>query len=543
MEDIIKYHKIIVKNINYVIIDPIENLNKLISVKKNQEEIFNYIKESNLNFIDICYNFDIILRYTIQNNNIIISPIEILGVHLIRLIGLKLISNYSLEQEIIIKNNFINNFLFEINNLFENKIIITNYCTICGEPLKIKNINKIQVCSKQNCLHESISLVLDNRITELYNKDPVLCEFLIQILINGALHPKKEKIFKPFPIIKNINNLDMLNKLIYEENSKNNLNINNILESKSDIELFKKIGQKSYAIINNAISNNYFSISTIQNKIIYNNIPELNSITTDFEQIKFIGFNYTYEIESSFKKKNFLFHGTSLYSWYPIIKNGLKVMSGTEFQTNGAAYGNGIYFSDSFEFSLNYSITNSNTNIKVVGVFEINDDIKKYLKTTNIYVIDNENIILLRYLIIINNKCNNYKSITNYFIKYLTSINKINNTNSINIKNKRLNSEIKLLKSNSNIQLIDTVNFDIFHEIKWIIKLNNINNKSYNLIIYFNDYPKLPPKIILETDLNKNILCNDLLQELNPSNWEANFTLLTIIDKLYNYLSQQYLVI
>jgi hypothetical protein len=74
------------------------------------------------------------------------------------------------------------------------------------------------------------------------------------------------------------------------------------------------------------------------------------NVITDSTVI-FIHINYSAEIENKFQQNHYLFHGSSIYSWYPIVKNGLKVMSGTALQANGAVYGHGIYFSDSFKFS------------------------------------------------------------------------------------------------------------------------------------------------------------------------------------------------
>ena len=347
--------------------------------------------------------------------------------------------------------------------------------------------------------------------------------------------------------------MEALKTKLDEEGKKGNLDIENIKKSKTDIELYRKIGPVAYGIINNAVSNNYFSMSTIKKfstEVLSSQrlrlISENNSSVFDSDKIKFIGFNYSYETESTFKKENFLFHGTPFYSWYPIIKNGLKVMSGTEFQANGAAFGNGIYFSDSFQFSLGYSsssrtfsyVDKNNDTKSVVGIFEINDNIEKYKKSTNIYVIDNDKIMLLRYLVIIENGTNlNYQEITDYFFKYLGRINKSNEKKSINIKNKRLGGEMKLLDANPNV-----LDVKMIDECKhWIIQLKDIKDKKIKLIIYFNDYPRLPPKIMIDSNINKKLISDDsnnlILPELNPSKWDVTLNLSKIVDKVYNCIS------
>lgn len=58
---------------------------------------------------------------------------------------------------------------------------------------------------------------------------------------------------------------------------------------------------------------------------------------------------YTIEGESKI-----LFHGTSLVNLYSIMRNGIRTMSKSKYQTNGAAYGHGIYLTDVFSRALSY---------------------------------------------------------------------------------------------------------------------------------------------------------------------------------------------
>jgi ubiquitin-protein ligase len=558
IRQIIDNHSVFFVNNKYEILDPESKLYNVdvLGRERSQEEIIESIckSSSEYNYIDYKYNNELEIRYKYEDNKINLIPLDINSVHLIRLIGIKKIPKYDLKLDICVEPIYFTDILFEINYVLDkNKSIsITDYCTICSKKLKIKGLGKIQCCEEQNCITNSKIKVLDNRITESYFKDPELTEFLIQVLITGTIHPKQEKIFKPLPILPEINNLVALKTKLDEEEKNGNLDIKNIKKSKTDIELYRIIGSVAYGIINNAISDNYFSMSTIKKfstEVLdsqrLRNISENKSSVFDSEQVKFIGFNYSYEIESTFKKENFLFHGTPLYSWYPIIKNGLKVMSGTEFQANGAAFGNGIYFSDSFQFSLNYSsygniYTNKNnkTTKYVVGIFEINDDIEKFKKAPNIYVIDNDKIMLLRYLVIVeNNHIVNYQEITDYFFKYLGGINKSNQKKSVNIKNKRLNGEMKLLDSNQNVSDVKIID----ESKNWIIELKDIKKKKIKLIIYFNDYPRLPPKITIESNINKKIISDDsnnlILPELNPSKWDVTLNLSKIVDKVHVCLS------
>lgn len=51
----------------------------------------------------------------------------------------------------------------------------------------------------------------------------------------------------------------------------------------------------------------------------------------------------------------YAFHGSGLSNWHAILRNGLKNMSGTEGQLNGAAYGSGIYLAADSQTSFGYA--------------------------------------------------------------------------------------------------------------------------------------------------------------------------------------------
>ncbi len=531
---IIKKHQEIFINNNYTLIDPDSKTNELKQYKPSQDEIIKFIKENDLNNVIIKYG-KYIYNYIFDNkNDIKIIPLNINSIHIIRLL--------KYDSFILTTKIKFDHILYSLNFHIEQNDFIFNLCTICGSDLEYKGFDKINCCKKKTCLIEFKHVPVDNKITDLYKKDPFLCELLINILIYGTRHPKKDKIFKLLPIVDNFDNLI---KLVKKES--NNLVISKINCCSNDVELYDLIGKDAYALMSYAIMDNYFSLSTIRNfETSLLNIKKLKITDNVFDSsdVKFIGFNYSYEIETKFKKKYFLFHGTPLHSWYPIIKNGLRVMSGTEFQVNGAAHGKGIYFSDSFSMSDSYATSSdAKTNIKkIIGVFEILEEPTKYKKSEEIFVIDDDTKILLRYLIVCTNCLSSSYSeeLTNYFIKYLGSINKINDDKSIKIKNKRFDAEMKLLNINKKI-----INITIIDETtKWIVELDKIKNIHVKLIVHFNDYPKFPPKISIDSDVNpliiKNICdenLNIIISELTPYKWEITYNLSKIVDIIHNHIS------
>ena len=82
-------------------------------------------------------------------------------------------------------------------------------------------------------------------------------------------------------------------------------------------------------------------------------------------------------------ESKFLFHGTHSKNMYSIARNGILSMSGTNFQSNGAAYGPGIYLSDSLSFASNYSNFDTSQKSLIILCYQVKNINKK---NNNIFV-------------------------------------------------------------------------------------------------------------------------------------------------------------
>lgn len=513
INNFLSLHQILYPNDKYNILEKSETsivISYMISTKSNMEKNDNnkieikYIYNLKKNFLEIEI-INIELSNINDENNLLISK------HISRLIDTRKLKYIKISENTIIE------FIFDLKKIINEYY---NYCTICGLELEIKGLTNISYCNNSQCITKSYETVIDNNVINSYIKDPEVFSFLLEFLIIGTQHNKGELAFTPLPIISNITNLQELKKLINKnilEIEKNKL-ITSIKESKNDLELIEKINLEIYAIIKNAISNNYFSMSS-----------------RDEKEFSIININYSADIENKFPQKYFLFHGSDLSSWYPIIKNGLKIMSNTKLMANGSAHGNGIYFSDSFQLASGYaSIKNKICGYgkyKVVGVFEILEDPIKWKKTNNIYVIDDDKVILLRNIVLFNSNHNN-KNINDYFLKMKPIEKQINKLGIGTLKSKRLEIEYKKLSS------LDFINLIIVEDnYKWNIKLKKIKSKNIELEIFFSNYPINPPTIKL---INSKIKINGFIEKngnilldlLNPNNWIVTNNLSVILNTI-----------
>lgn len=106
----------------------------------------------------------------------------------------------------------------------------------------------------------------------------------------------------------------------------------------------------------------------------------------------------------SFRK---LFHGSPYGCWHSILKNGIKIYSQTKYQTTGAAYGDGIYLSDTMSRSGSYSRSVNlgdkwkcrlGNTLSCAAIVEVNEG--TYTTNSNIFVAKKEEEVFLRYLLV-----------------------------------------------------------------------------------------------------------------------------------------------
>jgi len=171
-----------------------------------------------------------------------------------------------------------------------------------------------------------------------------------------------------------------------------------MIVANDDEDLVQLIGSETYGFIKFLLHLNHM------NNVIYIENCKLIFQDDSASRYKQFKLRYTLEIESKFQKTRYLFHGTPAENIIPILATGLRNCSNTDLQLHGAAYGNGIYLSDSAEFSLSYcrAATIDGNNMMAMLVYEVLDN-PKWFKTTNTYVVDDESALVLRYIIVVAN--------------------------------------------------------------------------------------------------------------------------------------------
>lgn len=377
-------------------------------------------------------------------------------------------------------------------------------------------------------------LLSSNYLCEYYSRNPIVMKFLFNLAIS-AINSKRDVYYPKYPnITNNIKNFnyDTIDKYF--------------IDVKSDIHL--KFTPNFYKFLVFTLSTNPIDISKFK----------INEIDVDIFKI-----NYHPKKEKEFNQKIIdngnksfrMFHGSKMENWYSIIYSGLKNLSNTKNMINGCAHGSGVYFSNSIDFALGYSD-------KFLAVAEIIGNETDFKKTSHIYVVNDDSLILIKYLVLFkHNKLDKIerKIVTSKLLCDHT-INEDVIKKKTQLNNKRITKEInKMMKSNvlseSNIELLiddDISNFNIkFYDFRHEDNIyKNLEKIDQNYIIANikipNDYPFNPPFIRIisphfYTDefsfvKNNGAIC---LDHLVPSKWTPSLKIENLLIQIRCYLSNE----
>jgi len=306
--------------------------------------------------------------------------------------------------------------------------IVKEFCVSCGEKLPYPS-NNFMSCEHDLCRYKLDELNTGDDIVNMYQERPNILRLLLETALTSVKSDRRTSIFEPFPPKYLVNNKEFIKRgelsllngtelykqfapidtLLHNKTIKSIMN--DISKASSDAELAENIGDELYYLIKFMVKSNKTDLKEVK---LFNN--------SDDYHINQFSIIHSPEVEEKFKthtknKTNYLFHGSSFENWYSILCNGIKIMSNTKLMVNAAAHGAGIYLSDSFAFSCEYSDRRRVSDNIIVAVFEINGNKSQYKKTHNIYTINNNDDLLLRYLLVLPRK--NYrtydKSVSQYF--------------------------------------------------------------------------------------------------------------------------------
>lgn len=267
-------------------------------------------------------------------------------------------------------------------------------CIICGISIEFTDTNT-KICGQDECEYKSRTMFNenDNYIFDFVNSSMNEAKFLLSTVKWSINSEKYKLLYTPVPYFLEFNEAEtLLNiKTIFSKiNIKNELN--DIIEMKSDRMIFDNYGPIKYGLFKFTLKSNLMDFKNtnmfnIKSLIVY----EVNHYTHNVAM-----FNKKVKKEGS----SYLFHGSINPNWYSIMMNGLKNYSKTDRMTNGAAYGEGIYLSNTASLSAQYCRRgNIPKSGYVIGVFEVIGDIELYRKRNDIFVVNDDKKLRLKYIL------------------------------------------------------------------------------------------------------------------------------------------------
>jgi len=267
----------------------------------------------------------------------------------------------------------------------------------------------------------------DNYVITQYKSAPGVSEFLLRNGYYAMNSSRAHIIFEPYPLSwrfdksdrnKLIDTLD-INGIVKSKNIEKNIEtvLRTVENSYNDMELIEHLGINTYELVRFILESNKMMIKPDNLLKSTDTITIANASVTPKEfklqlesilQFKLI---HTQLVEDKFKDKKtvYLYHGSHYENWYSIMRKGAKIGSNSKYFMNGAALGNGIYLSNDINMSLGYSndlLYNASSRYNkdddhqiILAIFEVIDN-PKWHKSGTIYVVDDENALILRYLLV-----------------------------------------------------------------------------------------------------------------------------------------------
>lgn len=437
----------------------------------------------------------------------------------------------------------------------------------------------------------------DDNFLKNIKQSPEVARVILENAIAAFNSSRCDLIYSPIPLtwidLATTHNFDEKKRIT---NLKNilvlNLDIEFICEviekSITEVEIYNKLGHDTYTFVKftlgitniQMVSYEFVSFVEIMNEVIKTkngdshttNLETINNFKNNFQQFQIL---HTPIKESLFKDKKtlLLFHGSPRENWYRITSDRIRNCSNTKLQIHGNVYGNGIYASDDPFVSTGYcgryysNNTGNNTDKKiknsVLAIYEVleNKEKNNWNKSHGIYVIDDENALILRFLFTFNSENSNFNNIVFNIIKKKMETNQAYSEYS-NKKKEELEMPINMVRLKKEYmktkKIVDsgkcgyTFNLKIEDNLTiWIIDLQKVDNEKLQLqmqklniphitieIEFKPGYPHKPPFVrILNPRFKQNTghitlggsICMELLSN---QGWNPIMTIDSLINQI-----------
>ena len=286
-------------------------------------------------------------------------------------------------------------------------------CPICYKKHET-NVETLVPC--KDCLIQFMEFEYGKNIETYIIENPILTELLISLTYHACCdRMRRDFVLNPYPE----KYISKENNRIYDDII---IDINKLPSVTIMQELIRTNEFRSYFFDDFFLKQQYYLLNWIINSnrtnlILVIEYNELEKKLMENYDSKALLFKITNAPEKEVEFRNakndeteYAYHGSSISNWHSIIRHSLKILSGTEYMSTGAAYGNGIYLAKNINMAISYSKTSS------WGQWEQSERnykqciliVEKY-KNINInnkvppemYVVNDDRLIIMRYLLVL----------------------------------------------------------------------------------------------------------------------------------------------
>ncbi|KAF2420005.1 hypothetical protein EJ08DRAFT_32250 [Tothia fuscella] len=298
----------------------------------------------------------------------------------------------------LVKNGF--STIQDIYTLIATEITaLGSRCVVCGRKQNAP-LRRAAVCPDDACQQIFDGSSLDVRLSDVRN-DPAVTDLLLTMIYtiacSGTLNllpglpiwdaPAVKEIINALPPIAQLQHLDSLGAIL------------------SSLDKVRGSGNQTAKLLSWTCSNYRGFLTSATDTLKIPSLPGAH---------QFMLASAAPELEHNFAKKvgngttRVMFHGTSYERLYPILRGGLKDLSGTTLQRHGHSFGNGIYLASDPQTAFGFatggvsSWTGSNfSNYRVLLGVELAGTWSPTSANSTIHVVTDPACVMVRYVFLV----------------------------------------------------------------------------------------------------------------------------------------------
>lgn len=238
-------------------------------------------------------------------------------------------------------------------------------CALCGERHKFKTLSRLSLCNSPYCQFRFEELGLGKNFGLAQVIQSGVADLLVNLAIAAATSGRWRDIFNPYPSIASVDGHPPIlpstketNHALVQRVFSSFPSTFTVMTSSNVVRILSEVHPIAPKLFDWVISSNATQLVKLDSD------KHVDCMKTRHQFMMSSGSDDRAETFRKLVEKHgyvWAFHGSRVENWHSILRNGLRNVSGTTLQVNGAAYGKGVYLSPHSSVSVSYSNMNGNS--------------------------------------------------------------------------------------------------------------------------------------------------------------------------------------